>query len=144
MCLCCLCTRLVPFGHQFGRVDDPIDGGLGDGVLLLQQLDGLPQVVQLRVLRGDGVQPTKLQVHPACAVSHLLLCGQRETLQSDGHVAQALLKRRHQVSLEGTHGCFSITSEEFPTTWLSFTQKTTANVRYFVIFLITALNLPEP
>lgn len=49
-CLQCVCTRLVSFRHQFGRVDDPINGGLGNSVLLLQQLDGLPQVIQLRVL----------------------------------------------------------------------------------------------
>lgn len=56
-CLQCVCTRLVSFRHQFGRVDDPIDGGLGDSVLLLQQLDGLPEVVQLRVLQRDEGQP---------------------------------------------------------------------------------------
>lgn len=57
MCLSWVCTRLVPFRHQFRRVDDPIDGGLGNSVLLLQQLDGLPQVSQLCVLQRDKVQP---------------------------------------------------------------------------------------
>lgn len=56
-CLQCVCTRLVSFRHQFGRVDDTIDGGLGDSVLLLQQLDGLPEVIQLRVLQRDEGQP---------------------------------------------------------------------------------------
>lgn len=56
-CLQRVCTRLVSFRHQFGRVDDPVDGGLGDSVLLLQQLDGLPEVIQLRVLRRDKGQP---------------------------------------------------------------------------------------
>lgn len=55
-CLQCVCTRLVSFRHQFGRVDDPIDGGLGHSVLLLQQLDGLPEVIQLRVLQRDEGQ----------------------------------------------------------------------------------------
>lgn len=48
-------TLTVPlpraFGGQLGRVDHPIDGRLRHGVLLLQELDGLPQLVQLRVLR---------------------------------------------------------------------------------------------
>lgn len=56
-CLQCVCTRLVSFRHQFGRVDDPIDGGLGDSILLLQKLDGLPEVIQLRVLQRHKGQP---------------------------------------------------------------------------------------
>lgn len=60
--LCCQCscvcsaskspslTRPVALGCQFRCVDDAVDGGLGDGVLLLQQLDSLPQLVELRVL----------------------------------------------------------------------------------------------
>lgn len=59
MCVRWVRTRLVPLGHQLRRVDDPVDGGLGHSVLLLQQLDGLPQVGQLGVLqRGQGQPPT--------------------------------------------------------------------------------------
>lgn len=49
-----LLTRPVALGCQFRRVDDAVDGSLGDGVLLLQQLDGLPQLVELRVLWQEG------------------------------------------------------------------------------------------
>lgn len=55
LCLQCVCTCPVALGCEFRRVDDPVDGGLSDGVLLLQQLDGLPQLVQLGVLRAQTV-----------------------------------------------------------------------------------------
>lgn len=49
-------TGPVPFVRELRRVDHPVDGGLSHSVLPLQQLDGLPQLVQLRVLHGgdDG------------------------------------------------------------------------------------------
>lgn len=43
-------TRPVHFRRDLGSVDDAVDGGLSDGVLLFQQLDRLPQLIQLRVL----------------------------------------------------------------------------------------------
>lgn len=55
LCLQCVCTCPVALGHEFRRVDDPVDCGLSDSVLLLQQLDGLPQLVQLGVLCAETV-----------------------------------------------------------------------------------------
>lgn len=44
-------TCPLPFRCEFRCVDDPIYGSLGNSILLLQQLDGLPQLIQLRVLQ---------------------------------------------------------------------------------------------
>ena len=45
-----VCTCPVPFRCELRCVDDSVDGSLSNSVLLLQQLDGLPQLIQLRVL----------------------------------------------------------------------------------------------
>lgn len=55
LCLQCVCTCPVALGHEFRRVDDSVDGGLSHSVLLLQKLDGLPQLIQLGVLRAETV-----------------------------------------------------------------------------------------
>lgn len=48
-----VCTCPVPFMCQLRCVDDSVDGSLSDSVLLLQQLDSLPQLIQLRVLSQE-------------------------------------------------------------------------------------------
>lgn len=48
--VCSVCTCPVSFRREFRCVDDPVDGSLSNSVLLLQQLNGLPQLIQLRVL----------------------------------------------------------------------------------------------
>lgn len=48
--VCSVCTCPVSFRREFRCVDDPVDGSLSNSVLLLEQLNGLPQLIQLRVL----------------------------------------------------------------------------------------------
>lgn len=45
------------FGRNFGAIQSALDHGLGLRVLLLQEVDGLPQVQQLRVLQEQSQEP---------------------------------------------------------------------------------------
>lgn len=64
--VCSVCTCPVPFRREFRCVDDSIDGSLSNSVLLLQQLNGLPQLIQLRVLRRDNNKPAAATRNVSC------------------------------------------------------------------------------
>lgn len=70
-------TCPVSSGYKFRSVDDAVDGSLSDGILLLQQLDGLPQFIQLRVLyRKHGrllILAIQLQMFSSCT----MICARR-------------------------------------------------------------------
>lgn len=59
-------TCPLPFRCEFRCVDDPIYGSLGNSVLLLQQLDGLPQLIQLRVLQRVRDEANAATVNVQC------------------------------------------------------------------------------
>lgn len=102
------CTCPIAFRCEFRRVNDSVDGGLSNSVLLLQEFDGLPKFIQFRVLQTEDEEKLKPREHLQSNVhlylwkvgTYLLFCSQGETLQSEGHIAQTLLKRCHQVSLQ--------------------------------------------
>lgn len=109
-------TCAFTLAGELWSVDDAIDGCLSYCVLLLQQLNGFPQLVQLRVLTHknvfiDNASTKSFFFSPSlilnncdkskckCVDIYFLFCGHGEALQSDGHVTQTLLKRCHQVGL---------------------------------------------
>lgn len=99
----------LTFGSNVGAIQGTLDHSLGLRVLLLQEIDGLPQVQQLCVLQEQSQE--LWSASPRCrtrraptasapsAPTHLLLGRLGQVPQAGRHAHQALLKSCHQVGL---------------------------------------------